>query len=136
MSWSYSEDLRVKVINALQRKVPILKISKVFGIARNTVYNWKNLFIETGSITPRKTETEKRFLIKDLDKFKKFLEDNPDKTQKEMAEEWGGVSPRTIGATIKRVGYTYKKKLLATNKETQKKELRISKKLKIMNQTI
>jgi transposase len=117
----YSEDLRTKVIEAINKKIPILRISKTFGIARNTVYNWKKLQTESGSIQRKKTKPGRQPIITDLEKFKAFIKEKPDRTQQEIAEEWGGVSPRTICTVMKRAGLTYKKKLWIPTKKSRKK---------------
>jgi transposase len=47
-----------------------------------------------------------------LDEFKVFVDENNDKTFKELAEKWNGkISSREIGRAIKRLKYSYKKKL-------------------------
>ncbi len=74
---------------------------------------------ETGSCLPITKNWGRKAKIQDLNKFKSFVEEKPDRTQGEMAEEWGGVSKTTIGRGLKRIDFTYKKKRLATKRETK-----------------
>jgi transposase len=47
-----------------------------------------------------------------LEEFKVFVDENNDKTFEELAEKWNGkISSGAIGRAIKRLKYSYKKKL-------------------------
>ena len=117
MSTPYSLDLRMKVIHAIHKEYPILRISKMFGISRNTVYNWKKSYEKTGAVKPKKPGNGKRPIIEDLKKFRDFVLQKPDRTQAEMAEDWGNISPRAISDTLKRAGITYKKNFWVPTKK-------------------
>jgi arginine repressor len=41
------------------------------------------------------------------------VDNNGDKTQKELAQLWGNISQQTISRGLKKLGYTRKKKLIA-----------------------
>ena len=43
------------------------------------------------------------------DKFKNFIDNNEDKSQKELDQMWGGLSHNTISRKLKKLGYTRKK---------------------------
>lgn len=53
--------------------------------------------------------------IKDLGKFREFIEENNDKSSEELSYLWPEeISRRTILNTIKRIGYSYKKNFLSS----------------------
>ncbi|NEQ87636.1 MAG: MarR family transcriptional regulator [Moorea sp. SIO2I5] len=55
--------------------------------------------------------------ITDLEKFRKFVEEHSDKTQKQMAEIWGNnVTQQNVSYAIKKLGFTRKKKLMVTDR--------------------
>ena len=112
MAAAYSLDLRCKVIEALDRGMSVHKLVVLFSLARSTVQRWKAQHKATGSLKPKKRVSPLRKpIITDLQEFREFVEKNPDRTQTEMAEEWGGIAPRTISSTLRRAGFTYKKNL-------------------------
>ncbi|NEP97390.1 MULTISPECIES: IS630 transposase-related protein [unclassified Okeania] len=55
--------------------------------------------------------------VKDWEKFEKFVETNDDQTQKQMAVKWGDCSRFTISRSLKKLGFTRKKKPLVIKKE-------------------
>ena len=123
MARVYSQDLRCKVIEAMERGLSINKARDLFGLARSTVQRWKRQYMSTGSLAVKERKSPPRKpIIEDLDKFRKFVSENPDRTQAQMAEEWGGIAPRTISSTLKRAGLTYKKNLWIQTKGSQKKK--------------
>jgi hypothetical protein len=53
--------------------------------------------------------------ITDWEKFRDFVSSHGDKTQVEMAKLWdGAISDRTISRALKKIGFTRKKRLMAT----------------------
>lgn len=119
MAKAYSEDFRRKVIEAIELNgLKKQEASELFGISRNTINLWFKLKAETGDIRPRQRPTVKPMgKIADWDKFGDFVAEHGDKTQAQMATLWeGGVSQRTISRALRKIGYTRKKKLMATAK--------------------
>ena len=54
-------------------------------------------------------------LITDWEKFREFALSHGDKTQVEMASLWEGqISARTISRALKKIGFTRKKRPMAT----------------------
>ncbi|MEM1367660.1 MAG: IS630 family transposase [Cyanobacteria bacterium P01_H01_bin.15] len=112
MAKAYDYDFRRKVLEAIEcNGMTPSEASQWFSISRNTINEWFHLRAETGGLKPRpknyKGNGEK---IKDWEKFKGFVEANPDRTQKELAELWETkISDRTIGRALKRINFTRKK---------------------------
>lgn len=121
MPKQYSEDLRLKVIKKVEEGEAIAKVSRMFSISRESIYSWIRIKEKTGSIKAKKGyQKGHSHKIKDLEKFASFIQNNDGKTLKEMALKWPEpISAKTICKWLKRIGYTYKKKLFITQKETK-----------------
>jgi len=125
MPKSYSDDLRFRVMKEVSAKVAITTISKKFTINRNTIYEWKHLQKETGDIKAkiRGRKKGKWGRIKDLNKFKEFVDNNQDKNATELSICWPEqISKSTILNYLKLIGYSYKKKLFIIPKEMRSQE--------------
>ena len=119
MPKSYSDDLRFRVMKEVSAKVAITTISKKFTINRNTIYEWKHLQKETGDIKAkiRGRKKGKWGRIKDLNKFKEFVDNNQDKNATELSICWPEqISKSTILNYLKLIGYSYKKNFLSSQK--------------------
>ncbi len=125
MAKAYSEDFRRKVIEAIELDgLKKQEASELFRISRNTIDLWFKLKAETGDIQPRQRQIAKPTgKITDWDKFRTFVAEHGDKTQAEMAELWeDGVSQRTISRALSKIGYTRKKKRMATANGMQRND--------------
>ncbi len=124
MANPYSYDLRKKVIEAIELNgMKRCEASAAFNISRNTINTWFQRRAETGDLHPKVSEKkDKRQKITNWEKFQAFVEENGDKTQAEMAKLWEGeISERTICRGLKKIGFTRKKKLMATVNETKRR---------------
>ena len=124
MPGPYPYELRKRAMLAISEGERIKEVSKRFIIGRNTLYKWKKLQQETGSVTPRLGyQRGHSHIIKDQKLFKEFLEANSSKTSQELANLWGAkVSATTIRAAIKKLGYSYKKNFLPSQEGQWVKE--------------
>lgn len=118
----YSLDLRKRVIAAVRSKNNKTKICEMFNICRQTLYSWLALEESQGSLKPQ-TGFQKGHShgIKDLEKFRQFVDLHPDYTQEEMAEHFG-VGKSTIGRNLKKINYSRKKRAKLTQKEAKKSD--------------
>ncbi|MFK7872432.1 MAG: IS630 transposase-related protein, partial [Oligoflexales bacterium] len=98
------------MIDATESGYTDSSISETFNIARKTIYNWKKKLTETGSLKPRKRE-QGPGKIQDLEKFRKFVEEKPDRSSEEMAQDWGiflhGVFVDTCGLSVLQIKKTF-----------------------------
>ena len=94
----------------------------MYKVSPETIRIWRRTLESGESLEPKKTGRKEGSCrkITDDEKFKEFLDTTEAKTQKQMAEKWGGVSQRTICRAIKRINYTFKKKPLDTRNVTKK----------------
>jgi transposase len=117
MSKPYSYDLRQKVIQAIQLDgLKISEASVLFSISRNTIGLWLKRQAETGDFQALPNEPPGNgHKITDWEKFREFAKTHGDKTQVEMASLWSGeISDRTISRALQKIGFTRKKRLMAT----------------------
>jgi transposase len=125
MAQSYSNDLRIRVINRLKDgEESHQEIADNFEIGVATLRRWIKIHKETGSIDC-KVPTSTRPRKVDYKKAQKFIEKNPDKTLKEIGEKFG-VKDTAILYITKKLNITYKKTLSVRGK-TGRSERRISK---------
>lgn len=109
MAKPYSKDLRIRVINKVnEENVTHSQVSDTFKIGIATVRRWIELNRDTGGVEPRKAMTTKPRKI-DYEEARKFIENNPDKTLKEIGDAIGTKDALYV---IRKLGITYKKTLL------------------------
>ena len=117
MANPYSYDLRQKVIQAIELEgMKKSEAAQVFGIGRNTIDLWLKRRSETGDYQAKpKQPPGNGDKITDWEKFRAFAAQHGDKTQAEMAELWEGqISARTISRALGKIGFTRKKRRMAT----------------------
>jgi transposase len=116
MAAPYSNDLREKVMAALDRGEKKSHISQMFNISRDTIDRWLKRREATGSVQAvQGYQRGHSHRIKDWEEFRAFAQHYGDKTQTEMAQLWqGDISERTMSRALARLGWTRKKRLMAT----------------------
>jgi len=121
----YSYDLRQKVIQAIELdSMKKSEAAQVFGISRNTIDLWLKRRTETGDYQAKpKQPPGNGHKITDWEKFRDFVAQYGDKTQAEMAELWSGqISARTISRALHKIGFTRKKRPMATLNATRQSD--------------
>ena len=123
---AFSLDLRERVIGAVDGGMHIDEAAKIFDVSRRVIYEWLELRKKTGELKP-KTGYQKghSHKITDLEKFKAFANSNKQCTSPQMVIRWEQltgvkVSEDVMLRMLKKIGFTFKKKLLATPKQMQK----------------
>ncbi len=112
---AYSEDLRKKIVQALQRGTTKSEAARAFGVSRSSVKRYAKLAEEGRPLAPKKRpgskpkmgETARRVLEKDL-------EGRPAATlseRREFLKKAAGVSvsESTVSRMLKRLGWSRKK---------------------------
>ncbi len=126
MPKTYSYDLRCKVIDAIELDgMRPSEASDYFHISRNTINLWRHLKAETGDLHSKPSlRSRHSHKITDWDKFRAFAHKHRYKTQAQMAQLWDGdISERTISRALKKIGFTRKKRPVATANAMGKNEL-------------
>jgi len=121
MARAYSEDLRIRALSLIDAGKKIEKVAAILSISRASLYLWLKRRRETGSIAPKKNwQNGHGNKFTDLEELKKFAEENQGLSAVEMAEKWGGLTPKTMRKWLHRIGYTQKKRALGTKNEMKK----------------
>lgn len=122
----FSIDLRKRVIAAVDDGMHVDEAAKVFKVCRRVIYNWLLLRIVTSSLMPKSGyQHGHSHKITDLDQFKIFAEKHNHCTARQMKTEWTiltgiDVSETVILRTLKKIGYTFKKKHFVMLKQIKK----------------
>jgi transposase len=119
----YSVDLRERVLNAVDKGTLRAVVSSQFAIDVKTIYLWLRQRKERGHIRPitgyQKGHSHK---ITNLSRFREFVDFNRGMTQRTLADKWGSISCSSICRSLKKIGYTRKKRLMDIKSVTKKKE--------------
>ncbi len=122
----YSYDFRQKVIQAIELDgLKKQEASELFNISRNTINLWLKRKAETGDVQALPNRPPgNNHKITDWEEFRAFAKTHGDKTQVEMAQLWQGdisdseallrSADRTISRSLKKIGFTRKKRPTAT----------------------
>jgi transposase len=124
MAKAYSYDLRKRVVQAIELDgMKKSEAVQVFQVSRNTIYLWLAQKANTGDYQAKPNQPKGNgHKITDWEKFREFVRANGDKTQEEMAKLWEmPISDRTMSRALKKIGFSRKKKLMATEKEMKRK---------------
>jgi transposase len=108
---AHSNEVRRMVIEAYLRGEKISKLSLILNIPAPSLYGWIAKFKKTGSIERSAPSQGAPQLIPN-DQFNTYMANpaNQEKTQNEMAADWG-VCSLTICHMLKKNGYSRKKRL-------------------------
>lgn len=124
----YSYDLRKKVIEAIELDgMKKSEACQMFNISRNTIDLWLKRQAATGDFQALPNlPPGNGHKITDWEKFRQFALVHGDKTQVEMAQLWEGeISSRTISRALNKIGFTRKKRLMATANGMKKNAMRL-----------
>lgn len=116
MPAAYSDDLRDKVLAAVDRGEKKSHVSRMFTISRNTLDLWLKRRDATGSASPmRGYHRGPAPKVNDLDAFRAFATAHGHLTQQQMADRWPEpITDVTVGKALRRIGFTRKKRRTAT----------------------
>jgi transposase len=112
---AYSEDLRKKIVEAVERGMPKIEAAKTFGVGISSVKRYVAAYREGRSLTPKKRPGSKPKLDEGARKLLEAnLEDHPEATlpqRREFLRRVCGVSvsDSTVSRMLRRMGWTRKK---------------------------
>lgn len=121
MAAPYSNDLREKVLIAVDGGMSNSEAGQIFSIHRKTIERWLKQRELTGSFQFKVGYQQgSNHAITDWEEFRAFAQAHRDKTQSEMAQAWKGrISQRTISRALKKMGLTRKKRPTAIENATR-----------------
>ena len=105
----YSVDLRKKVIEFLlnSKVLNIAKAARTFNMNRKTVQEWLDRYNKDKNLNPNLHNGGVKPII-ELDVFKKYVEDNPNKMGSEIADHFN-ISRTTAYSYLKKINFSLKK---------------------------
>lgn len=111
----YSDDLRQKVLAAVDNGYRKSHVGRLFNISRNTIDLWLKRREATGSVSAtRDYRRGPQGKLADLEQFRAFATEHGHLTQKGMAAQWREpISDHAISKALKRIGFTRKKRAMA-----------------------
>ena len=111
----YSEDLRKKIVEAVERGMPKIQAAETFGVGISSVKRYVATYRKGGSLAPKKRPGSKPKLDESARKLLEAnLEKHPEATlpqRREFLRRVCGVSvsDSTVSRTLGRMGWTRKK---------------------------
>lgn len=109
MTYGYSIDLRTRVLAYIEGGHTREEACEVFGVSRRTIYNWRKLKSEKGSLCLNRSKGYKRSKYNILeDELREYLGQHPDAYLEELADVFKG-SISGISRALKRFKMSRKK---------------------------
>lgn len=111
MASSYSLDLRIRVMDDVNRGLSTQSVSQKYSISQRVIYQWKKHLEETGSLAPRKSKTgPKPKLEPHRHAIVAAVDENPSITLEELQSQLNlpGCLP-TLWYALRRWGIVLKK---------------------------
>lgn len=129
---AYSQDLRERVIRAVDQGASQKEAARIFGVSEPTIKRYLKRRSETGSLAPKTIPGRpKRKIGPLLEGLRPQLEAHPDATLQEHCRLWEAgtgarVSSSTMGRAIQRLQWTRKKKSIEASerKEEERQNFR------------
>lgn len=129
---AYSKDLRLRVLEAVDRGQPRGEISALFRVSLTTIKRWVKKSREGEDLEPRHSTGRKRRILATIQEKRalwKQLQENDDATLERHCELWERktgvwVSIATMSRAIReKLGWTYKKRRWVPPSGTKKREV-------------
>lgn len=111
----YSLDLRQRALKLIEGGMKQIKVAKLFGVTVQTLCKWWKLY-KINNISEPIKPVFIRTLKVDRDVLLRFVEQNPNKTLKEIGQEFG-CSNNAIFKILKKLNITYKKNASCTRRD-------------------
>lgn len=129
---AYSKDLRLRVLEAVDRGLPREEVSNLFGVSRSTIKRYVKRRREGEDLEPKPSTGRKRRILATTEEKRalwKQLEENDEATLERHCEMWEQrhgvrVSIATMSRAIReKLGWTLKKRRWVPPSETKKTEV-------------
>ena len=129
---AYSLDLRLKVLDAVDRGIPRKEVVRTFGVSMPTLERYlrlrrEGLGLDPGR-SPGRTRPPSAQNVEERRALWKQLEENADATLEHHCELWEKkhkvkVSVSTMSRAVRKLGWTFKKSHWEPPSETKRKEV-------------
>jgi len=124
MGRSYSEDLRLKVLQAIDGGLKKRAAHHLFGISRSTIDDWLRQREEVGHVRPlARVRRGQEPSLGDVPEFESFARRHSGATLAQMSAAWEQetgrkLSRNTFSLALQRIGWTHKKRAVSTKSAT------------------
>lgn len=127
MGKAISEDLRDRVLKMYRAGATAAETAVHFGVCERSVYRWDKQEKETGSLASGRVRSGRKGKIVIDERFEEFAKATAHKTLQAMADYWNSqakeqVSQMAMCRAVKKLGYTRKKRPIATRKPAKNSE--------------
>jgi transposase len=127
---SYSLDLRLKVLDAVDRGIPRKEVVRTFGVSMPTIERYLRRR-QTGEIAPKPSPGRTPSICASVEERRALwrqLEENADATLEHHCKLWEKsrkvrVSVATMSRAVRKLGWTFKKSRWEPPSETKKGEV-------------
>ena len=125
MRGAYSHDFRLHILAGFDGGMSKKAIHQTFGVSRSTLDDWLKRRQDTGEVKAITTYTRgPKPAIADLKAFEQFAQRHSSSTLRQMAVAWQqqtgqSLSRNTFSLTLKRLGWTRKKRASCTRSATR-----------------
>jgi len=138
---AYSEDLRERVVRAVDQGMSRSEVVKLFGVSEASIKRYLKQRRETGNLAPKAIPgcpPRKRQALQEG--LRPQLEAHPDATLEEHCKLWEAqtglrVSPSTLRRAILHLGWTWKKKTLEASERKEEEREEWQRKMKDLDVT-
>jgi len=128
---AYSLDLRLKVLDAVDRGIPRKEVVRTFGVSMPTLERYLRRRREGEGLAPRRSPGRTPSICASIDERRALwaqLEENADATLERQCELWEKgqgvrVSVSTMSRAVRKLGWTFKKSRWEPPSETKRREL-------------
>jgi transposase len=120
MGRAYSQDLRLRVLEAIDDGLSKMQAHQTFRVSRSTIDDWLRLRAEQGHVRDKAVlRTKAGGALGDTEVFGAFAARQSGATLKQMAEVWQDetgqeLSINTFSLALQRLGWTRKKRVFST----------------------
>ena len=116
---AYSLDLRLKVLDAVDRGIPRREVVRTFSVSMPTIERYLRRRRQTGGLAPKPSPGRTSSILATSEQKRalgKQLEENDEATLERHCELWeerGGarVSVSTMSRAVRKLGWTFKKRV-------------------------
>jgi len=120
-----SEDLRARVLKMYRGGATAAEAATHFGVCQRSVYRWDAIEKDRGTLASGHVRSGRKSKIVVDEKFEKFAKATATKTLQAMADYWNSqaekqVSQMAMCRAVAKLGYTRKKRRIATKKPARK----------------
>jgi transposase len=128
---AYSLDLRLKVLDAVDRGIPRREVVRIFGVSMPTLERYLRRRRQSGDLAPRPSPGRTPSICASVEERRalwKQLEENDEATLERHCELWeerrgARVSVATMSRAVRKLGWTFKKSRWEPPSKTNRREV-------------